>query len=206
MVPLGAPSPIAEVRVDPERRTRPLEVIWAGSFSLRKGAHYLLKAWQLLNAGSAARLHVYGELVLPERLRTSAAEGIIFHGSVPQPLLFSAYELADVLVFPTLSDGFGMVVTEAMSHGLPVITTDRAGAADLVTADNGVIVPAADPQALAGALQWCLDNRDRLVEMRIHALETARRAQWSDFRKHLIGALDQGLRRAGYHPAFQRLP
>ena len=105
-------------------------------------------------------------------------------------------------MFPTLSDGFGLVVAEAMAHGLPVITTDQAGAADLVTPDNGLIVPAADPRALADALQWCLDNRDRLQAMRFHALETARRRQWPDFRRDLIAALEKGLRRAGYSPAF----
>ena len=45
-------------------------------------------------------------------------------GSVPQPELFGAFEEADVLVFPTLADGFGMVVTEAFSRGLPVIATN----------------------------------------------------------------------------------
>jgi glycosyltransferase involved in cell wall biosynthesis len=203
VVPLAAPPPIAEVEIDAERRRRPLDVVWAGSFSLGKGAHYLLKAWQLLNARAAARLHVYGQVLLPDQLRASQADGVIFHGSVPRHVLFNAYESSDVLVFPTLSDGFGMVVTEAMSRGVPVITTDRAGAADLVTADNGMIVPAADPQALANALQWCLDNRNRLLEMRNHALETARRRQWPDFRKDLINALDKGLSQAGYHSAYK---
>src|SRR5262249_15146029 len=113
---------------------------------------------------------------------------------------------ADVLVFPTLSDGFGMVLTEAMAHGLPVITTDQAGAADLVTPDNGLVVAAADPRALADALEWCLHHRERLYAIRCHALETSRRRQWSDFRRDLIAALDTGLRRAGYSPAFRGVP
>ncbi|SFV32717.1 Glycosyl transferases group 1 [Hyphomicrobium facile] len=201
VVPLAAPAPIAEVRADPKYRARPLEVIWAGQFSLGKGAHYLLRAWQLLNAGPAARLNVYGRFGLPARLRAMEREDIFFHGSVTQPELFKAYEAGDVLVFPTLSDGFGMVVAEAMARGLPVIISDQAGAADLVTADNGLIIPAADPQALADSLRWCLDNRDRLFQMRFHALETARRKQWSDFRRELITILEKGLYRAGYHPA-----
>ena len=103
------------------------------------------------------------KLNLSDRFLESKMEAVVFHGSVPRTTLFNAYEDADVLVFPTLSDGFGMVVAEAMAHGLPVITTDQAGAAVLVTADNGLIVPAADPKSLADALRWCLDNRDRLA-------------------------------------------
>jgi glycosyltransferase involved in cell wall biosynthesis len=174
------------------------------AFSLGKGA-LLVEAWRLLRAGDNAQLHVYGQPQLSARLRASAAEGLVFHGSVPKPVLFDAYRSADVLVFPTLSDGFGMVVAEAMAHGLPVITTHQAGAADLVSPDNGLVVPAADAQALAHALRWCLDNRDRLHAMRLHALETARCRQWPDFRRDLIAALEKGLRRAGYRPAFSGL-
>jgi glycosyltransferase involved in cell wall biosynthesis len=202
-VPLAAPPPVGEIAGD-TKAGRPLTVIWAGPFSLRKGAHYLLEAWRLLLAKGNARLHVYGQQQLPPRLGAAAAGGLTFHGSVPKPVLFEAYRSADVLVFPSLSDGFGMVVAEAMAHGLPVITTDQAGAADLVSPDNGLIVPAADPRALADAMQWCLDNRDKLHEMRFHALETARCRQWSHFRRDLIAALETGLRRVGYRPAFDR--
>jgi glycosyltransferase involved in cell wall biosynthesis len=201
VVPLAAPPPVNEINAGASLG-EPLTVIWSGPFSLRKGAHYLLEAWRLLHAGSHAHLHVYGQLTLPHRLRFPHAESITCHGSVSMPVLFAAYRSADVLVFPTLSDGFGMVVAEAMAHGLPVITTDQAGAADLVTPDNGLIVPAADPRALAGALQWCLDNRERLRAMRFRALDTARRRQWPDFRREFIGALEAGLRQSGYRPIF----
>ena len=190
------------MREDGGTRRRPLRVICAGSFSLRKGAHYLLEAWRRLDARDGARLAVYGSLQLPQRLLAEACDGIEWHGPVSQPVLFDAFEKADVLVFPSLSDGFGMVVSEAMSRGLPVITTDKAGARDLVTPDNGLIVPAADAGALTDALQWCLDNRQRLHDMRHHALATARRWQWSDFRRELIEGLDTALRGRGYSPSF----
>lgn len=201
-VPLAAPRTIEQVRETAGAAGRPLVAIWAGSFSLGKGAHYALDAWQALGAGGNARLEVYGRVCVPERVLAHAGAQVRFHGSVPQVALFEAYERADVLVLPTLSDGFGLVVAEAMAHGLPVIATDQAGAADLVTADNGIIVPAGDARALAEALRWCLDNRTRLAEMRHHALSTARGRQWSDYRRELIGALDGALSRAGYKPQY----
>jgi glycosyltransferase involved in cell wall biosynthesis len=201
-VPLAAPPPVDAVADGPRARGRPLTAMWAGTFSLRKGAHYLIEAWRLLGAADKARLEVYGQPQVPPRLAAEMADSVRFHGSVAKPVLFEAYQAADVLVFPTLSDGFGMVVAEAMAHGLPVITTDQAGAADLVSPYNGRIVPAADPRALADCLQWCLDNRAHLQAMRFEALETARRRQWPDYRRDLIAALDAGLRRAGYGTAF----
>lgn len=205
IVPLGAPPTISGVQDDRRREQHPLRVIYAGTLGLGKGAHYLLEAWRRLGAGDRARLDVYGSVQLPRRLLATPCDGIELHGPVPQSVLFDAFQKADVLVFPTLSDGFGMVVTEAMSRGLPVITTDKAGASDLVTPDNGLIVPSADAAALADALRWCLDNRRRLHEMRHHALATARRRQWSDFRRELIEGLDAGLRKRGYEPSFKQL-
>jgi glycosyltransferase involved in cell wall biosynthesis len=117
--------------------------------------------------------------------------------------LFAALDRADVLVFPTLSDGFGMVVTEAFSRGLPVITTNQAGASDLLDhGRNGLIIEAGDSAAIAGALKWCLDNRAALAAMREPALETAKGWQWSDYRRALIEAVATGLKGAGYAPLF----
>jgi glycosyltransferase involved in cell wall biosynthesis len=202
VVPLAAPLPLEVEQLPSTPPQRPLRVLWSGPFSLRKGAYYQLEAWRRLKPNGGAVLDVYGSIELP-RLLGGLPDGIAMHGSVARDELSKAYRGADVLVFPTLSDGFGMVVTEAMAHGLPVITTDQAGAADLITPENGLIIPAADADAIANALRWCLDNRLRLQEMRIHALESARRRQWSHFRKDLIDALGRGLRQAGYSPQFR---
>jgi glycosyltransferase involved in cell wall biosynthesis len=146
---------------------------------------------------------VFGAIAVPERLLRRVPSGIEFLGSRPRPELFAAFRQSDVLIFPTLSDGFGMVVTEAFANGLPVITTERAGAADLVEhGKNGLIIRAGDPDAIVDALQWCLDNRSRLLEMRYAALETAKRWQWPDYRRALIAAVSKGLERAGYSPRF----
>ena len=126
VVPLAAPEPIVEAAERPA--SGPLTVLWSGSFIVRKGAHLLLEAWRGLGAGRHARLRVFGRVDLPERLLREAGAGIEFMGSVPREQMLEAYESADVLVFPTLSDGWGLAVTEALSRALPVITTSRAAA------------------------------------------------------------------------------
>ena len=196
-VPYGAPPPLAQV---PRRNgtDRPLRAIWAGTFSIRKGAHLLVDAWRALGAGSEASLDVYGAVTVPDRLWKPAPQGMVFHGSVVRQTLFAAFDEADVLVFPTLSDGFGMVVTEAFSRGVPVITTDQAGAVDLVRdGENGLVIPAGDPAAIAAALRWCLDNRAKLAPMAEAALATARGWQWSDYRAALYDTVTGELSRQG---------
>jgi glycosyltransferase involved in cell wall biosynthesis len=199
VVPYGAPP------VDPtgaeggSAGAGPLRVLWAGTFSLRKGAHYLIDAWKRAGLGpAAARLEVYGAVTLPEAVLRQAPGDFHFRGSIPREELYAAYRAADVFVFPTLCDGFGMVVTEAFSRGLPVITTRSAGAADLVRpGENGLIVPAADADALVAALRWCVDNRPALRAMRESALRTAAGWQWSDYRAALLRAVLEGYARHG---------
>lgn len=205
VVPYGAPPAIGAMEAQLDT-AGPMRVIWAGTFSVRKGAHYFLEAWRRVSP-SHATAQVFGAVTLPKRLLHPSPAGIEFCGSKPQSDLFAAFRRADVLIFPTLSDGFGMVVTEAFANGLPVIATDRAGAADLIEhGKNGLIVAAGSASAIEEALRWCLDNRQRLFEMRTAALETAKQWQWADYRRALIAALGDGLRRAGYTPAFGKGP
>jgi glycosyltransferase involved in cell wall biosynthesis len=199
VVPYGAPpiNPNA-LETQPDLQA-PVKFLWAGTFSIRKGAHYLLSAWQQLQADSQAQLQVLGAMGLPPSFIQSLPDNIRISGTVPRHELYQQYHQADVLVFPTLCDGFGMVVTEAFAQGLPVITTDRAGAADLIQHGvNGLIVPAGDAQALAETLQWCLTHRSELRSMRQAALETAAQWQWSDYRRSLVENLREGLGAIGF--------
>ena len=129
VVGLGAP-PVAAGGPPPAAGNSRLKCLWAGTFSIRKGAHYLLDAWKRVGEGRGLELDVYGAWALPDRFRANLSPSIRFHGSVPQAELFQRYRAADLLVFPTLCDGFGMVIPEAFANGVPVITTDRASAAE----------------------------------------------------------------------------
>ena len=127
---------------------------------------------------------MFGGLRMPPALLRDLPPGLEFHGSVAQSRLFAALARADVLVFPTLSDGFGMVVSEALAHGVPVIVSDQAGAADRIEPGvNGFVFPAGDVAALHRLLQWCLDEREALQRMRTGARDSASRWQWSDYRE-----------------------
>ncbi len=199
VIPLGAP-PARDFDVDHGSTALDLlRVLSVGTFSILKGAHYLLEAWRNLAPGQRAKLEIYGAVALPAKLMHDLPSSISVSPTVPRVELFEHYRAADILVFPTLCDGFGMVVTEAFAHGLPVITTTRAGAADLVRhGENGLIIPAGDARALAEALEWCLTHRTELKDMRRAALETAKAWQWCDYRQALARNVMDGLREAGH--------
>jgi glycosyltransferase involved in cell wall biosynthesis len=182
VIPLGAPP----VSTAPRqlRSDNTLRIIWAGTFSLRKGAHHLLAAWQQVALDRCnVVLDVFGTPTLPAKLLSNLPANIRFHGPVPQQDLYAHFLQADLLVLPTLCDGFGMVITEAMAHGLPVLTTPNAGAAQFIKHGvNGILVQVGNTEALSTALCGLLNARESLHDMGIAAQQTAAAWQWSDFR------------------------
>lgn len=183
MVPLGFPAVVAARPLPESQSHDTFRFLYSGPVSVRKGAHLLLEAWNMLAPRSGAELHFYGVVTIPKKIMDWAGPCVFFHGNVSRGEMARAYQEASVLVFPTLCDGFGMVVAEALAHGVPVITTPNAGAADLIVEGrNGFLVPPGDAAALAERMGWCLDHSYELLGMREPALASARRWTWADFR------------------------
>jgi len=192
VIPYGAP-PIAprEAALRGNQGPGRLRLLWAGTFGIRKGAHYLLEAWRKHHLGRHAQLRVWGSVMLPERVIHPIPDGIEFGGSLPRAELMNEFDQADALLFPTLCDGYGMVITEAWSRGVPVITTRAAGAAErLRPEENGLLIEPAQADAIAQAVEWCQQNRNRLQLMREAAFATANDWQWPDYRRLLAQTLD----------------
>lgn len=190
VVPLGGPAPDPRGAEGGLRAQGPLRLVWAGTFSVRKGAHYLLEAWRQWNPGPAAVLDVYGTVALPPALLEGLPSNIVMHGPVSRERVLEEFLRSDLLVFPTLCDGFGLVVTEALSRGLPVMTTRQAGASDLIVDKvNGLIVEAGNVDSLVQGLDWAAGHRKELRAMRAAAAQTAAENQWNDYRRRLLNAL-----------------
>ncbi|MFM7228513.1 MAG: glycosyltransferase [Cyanobacteriota bacterium] len=200
VVPYGAPPPLdAPVPVPLDG---PLRLLWAGTFSIRKGAHLLLEAVEGLGLGpQRLQIDVYGAQGLPAERVAAAPAAVRFHGSIPRPELLRRMQAAHALIFPTLCDGFGLVVNEAFSQGLPVVTTRRAGAADLVReGQNGWLIEAGDAGAIAAAIERLEADREGLVAMRPEALRTAAGWQWHDYRRCIREVLEQAVATSGPGP------
>jgi glycosyltransferase involved in cell wall biosynthesis len=189
VTPYGCPE------VDPKPQTEPDRVTFlnAGTQNLRKGLHLLYRAWErLAPPPDAAALQLIGKMELPESIRRGLPGAVHIEDSIPHDELMRRYRDVSVFVLPSLADGFGMVVTEAMSRGLPVITTENTGAADLIVhSENGFVLPANDVEALTQQMRWCIDNKHRLTAIGRRAAETARDWQWSDYRRDLARVMEK---------------
>jgi glycosyltransferase involved in cell wall biosynthesis len=143
----------------PRPKERPLTVIAPGSLSLRKGTPYLLEGFRIvLKTIPSARLVLNRSIFdnVAPIIEQNADLPIDWQPSLTHPQLAEKMRECDLLVLPSLEDGFARTVTEGLACGLPVITTRSTGASDLIQpGQNGEIVPIRDPAAIADAiLKW----------------------------------------------------
>lgn len=100
--------------------------------------------------------------------------------SLPHNEILQLMRESDVLVFPSLFEGFGLVITEAMSQGTPVITTERTAGPDLINHNqNGWLIEAGSTTALQGAIEKLILNKNLISENGREATETAKKRPWS---------------------------
>lgn len=186
-VPYGAPP--RACRRSPHDPRGPLKVLFVGSLGQRKGISYLFEAMNKLDR--AATLTLVGpKPVEPCRALEEGLERFAWQPPVSHDDVLSLMSQHDVLVFPTLFEGFGLVILEAMSQGLPVIATPHcAGPELIVDGREGFIVPIRDPDAIAERLSWLADDRDRLAAMSAAAVRRAREYSWEAYGAAMVDAV-----------------
>jgi glycosyltransferase involved in cell wall biosynthesis len=151
----------------------------------RKGIEYLLKALAILKErGGDVLLTLVGEgrnRAEYESLasRLGVADVCHFHGMAPHGEIARFMSEADVFVLPSLAETFGVVLVEAMSAGLPVVTTRCGGPEELVTPDLGVLIGPGDAEALAGGIMDVLSRLDEFSEEHLRRVADARYGQAS---------------------------
>ncbi len=156
-----------KMRIDSEKQV----ILFASKMMPRKRAIDLLKAYQRIHNRVNAELVLVGDgsekTSLENYVKNSNLKGVHFAGFKNQTELPDYFASADVFVLPSDDEPWGLIINEAMNFGLPVITTDKVGAApDLVRhGENGFIYPACSIEKLAGYLQRLLNAPELRREM-----------------------------------------
>ncbi len=172
---------------------RPLRILFTGTVSQRKGIKYLLEAVRALGTRQI-ELRIRGravdDLAIVRRLVPTADVRL----SVSNAEMLDAYQTSDLFVFPSVAEGFGHVLIEAMASGLPVLSTTRTAAADLVTEGrDGFVVAPSRTDVIAERLEWALTHRAALAEMKAEARRKAETFTWDRFRAGVVSAVSQSL-------------
>ncbi len=184
----GAPAPA--LRAAAARQTgEPLRVAYVGHLSQAKGLSYLFEA-----VGEVASM-VQLTLIGPKPARRCAAleralEPHTWAPPVPHAEVLRRLAEHHVLVFPSLCEGFGLVILEAMAQGVPVITTTNTGGPDVIEDGvDGLIVPIRDPRAIAERLSWLYDDDRRRRAMAHAARRKAADHSWARYQRRAVGLL-----------------
>ncbi len=182
--------PVESFKPRPAAPAGRFTVLSVGTHDLRKGTPYLLEAWKRA-AIPDAELHLVGPLRLAKPFVDRYAGSFRHWPHLPKSELAARYAGADLLVFPTLGDGFGLVIQEAMSVATPVLTTPCGGGPECITDGvDGWLVPPRDIEALVDRLRSCAADRDRLVVVGRAARARAERWTWRDAGRALVAALE----------------
>jgi glycosyltransferase-like protein len=165
-------------------------VLSVGGVEERKNTHRILQAFQIVRqAWPTARLIIAGGSSLldhsayqsqfAELLRASRfpAKAVLRTGSIPDADMPSLYRIADVLVFPSLQEGFGLVVLEAMASGVPVVTSHLPPFTEYLGEDAVFWCDPCDIASITAAMLRALDPRRRWPKI-IRGLDVARRHDW----------------------------
>jgi len=187
-VPLGCdPTRFTPSAALPPRFT----VLFVGREPTLKGLPDLIDAAAVLPRD--ARLVIAGEI--DDATRQALARltiEVVELGNVGVDDMPDLYRQASVLVLPSLSEAFGLVVLEAMAAGVPVIVSDAVGAADLLSDGvDGYIVPAGSPAEIAARLEVLIADPDRTLAMGRAARITAAEHSWDRYGDRLVQAYRQ---------------
>ena len=193
VVPYGFPPAVTEREYASSGGGRPLRLLFVGGLSQRKGLAEMFEAVDRF--GSRVALTVVGRLPAADCPTLTRALGQhTYISSLPHAKILQLMRQQDVLLFPSHFEGFGLVITEAMSQGTPVITTERTAGPDLITdGEDGYLVPAGSSEALASRIEALLSEPTCIERLGRAASHRARQRPWAVYGQELAAAVTRVL-------------
>jgi glycosyltransferase involved in cell wall biosynthesis len=168
---------------------KPLTVGFVGALSQRKGARYLLAALAALPKG-AAKLILYTRAPVDrDLLRGFESVDIEIKGGLSDVQLAADLKRCDLVALPSIAEGFGLVILEAMACGVPVLCTTSTGGADFIQhRQNGLLIEPGNAAAIERELAWALSHRDDLFQLGEAARREAAKHTWAEYRRKFFAA------------------
>lgn len=186
------------LRIDRSYSNQSLKALFIGDVNQRKGIKQLLDAAEkTFGTGICFNIIGVGHESFPE-LFQAYAPYVNYLGYVSFDELLAQLKNNQVFVFPTMGEGFGLVLLEAMAAGLPVITTPNCAGYDIVQDGvNGFIIPVGETTTLVEKLLWLKNNPEQLSTMSANAVRTAKLFTWEKYEQGIVSSLLQISKRIG---------
>lgn len=192
VIPYGFP-PINTQRKYDDIQNRKIRVLFVGGLSQRKGLSYFFEAIKGLENKIEATVVGRGNLDACPALKEALSK-VNYIPSLPHEEILKLMANQDLFIFPSLFEGFGLVITEAMSQGTPVITTDRTCGPDIIhNGIDGWVVKAGETKPIRDLLVTFISNPSILIKAGQEAMHTATQRPWSVYEKELAESVNKFL-------------
>jgi len=180
VIPYGFPI-VNDNVILTKKTNKPLKILFVGGLTQRKG---IAEVFEVANHFSKhIKLTVIGNKTsnVCEELDKNLSKHY-WIPSLPHHEILEQMRLHDVLLFPSLFEGFGMVISEAMSQGMPVITTNRTAGRDfIVHGKNGWLVEPGNFNSIVQIIENIIDKPEQLEQINLNAKATAMERPWSKY-------------------------
>lgn len=183
VMPLGAD--LSLFSPTSRRNSGPLKVVYFGNLSFQKGVPYLLEAMEKIPEEKAS-LTCIGAVASEMRSFLDKSPRTKVLAPMPHSILSEKIKEYDVFVFPSLHDGFGMVLPQAMASGLVPVVSSMVGASELVTHQkNGLVIPPGNTESIREAILSLSQNRALLEKYRENLKQNLSVLSWENYSQRM---------------------
>ena len=166
-----------------------MNCVFVGNVNEQKGAKYLLQAYEKL-VDKDVSLEFIGAYSRESIIYQKYSSICKFTGHIIKEKLIEKLQGMDVIIFPSLADGFGFAVVEAMACGVVPIVSKNAGVSCLIDDGiNGYIVDPMSSEQIYDKIICLKDNMNVLKMMRKNAIYTARKLTWNNYYNDVQNAM-----------------
>lgn len=165
------------------RINKKIRFVFVGRVDARKGVAWLMETMQQMPLDTF-EVELVGVITedFKQYIESFGYSNVIITGKVPHTALPEILRKADVFLFPSFFEGFGLVIPEAMSCGLPVITTTATCGPDVITeGEEGYVIEPGNNTALITAMNYFIHNPSLIEKMGKKARATAEQLTWDAY-------------------------
>lgn len=169
-----------------------LNLLFVGQINQRKGIYQLLEAAKFVNSPNI-KFNIVGlRNKSHQHLYVPYEKYVSIWGYVTYEKLVELYNYSNIFIFPVLGEGYGLVILEALSAGLPVITTANCAGPDIIkNGYNGFVIEAGNTEELIQTILWFKNHPEKVLEMSINAKESVKEMTWDNYNNRLISILNE---------------
>lgn len=195
VVPYGFNDPFNRKKwtINPKKKVK---ILFAGNLSIKKGIHYLISAIEKINLKrKIVDLTIVGKGQYESYLLKNF-KNISFKSGLHHKELINLMRKNDIFILPSLCEGFGLVLTEAMSSGMVVVSTKKTILSELnFNKKDKIIIKSNFEEEIIKILKNLINDRTLLKKIGLNAIKTSRKYSWKDYQIKIANILEIFLNR-----------